>query len=151
MPPCSPDPPAFVVALAHCARDEIKETPVGSGLFLCRSATVGDRGLKEQTVDGDPTGSSFAHTAHELLKWSIFCGVAHLSVMCLCFFLFLFPSRPRLSHRESESAARWEHDSSGYLYRIWTINTGIACSPMMNLHCVNMFSQLLGRFRGHCS
>lgn len=66
MLPCSPDPSAFVVALAHCTREEIKETPVGSGLFLCRSATVGDRGLKEQKVDGDSTGSSFAaHTTHE--------------------------------------------------------------------------------------
>lgn len=105
MPPCSPDPPAFVVALAHCARDEIKETPVGSGLFLCRSATVGDRGLKEQTVDGDPTGSSFAHTAHELLKWSIFCGVAHLSVMCLCFFCFFFQV-DRDSHIGSQKVQR---------------------------------------------
>lgn len=69
---CSPDPSAFVVALAHCTREEIKETPVGSGLFLCKSATVGDGGLKEQTVDGDSTGSSSAaHTAHELFKWSI--------------------------------------------------------------------------------
>lgn len=68
MHPCSPDPLAFVIALAHCIRKEIKETPVGRGLFLCRGATVGDRGLKEQTVDGDSTGSSFAaHTAHELL------------------------------------------------------------------------------------
>uniref|UniRef100_A0A8C9YWE0 Receptor-type tyrosine-protein phosphatase gamma n=1 Tax=Sander lucioperca TaxID=283035 RepID=A0A8C9YWE0_SANLU len=55
-----PDPSAFVVALAHCTQEEIKGTPVGCGLFLCRSATVGDRGLKEQTVDGDSTGSSFA-------------------------------------------------------------------------------------------
>lgn len=52
MLPCSPDPLAFVIALAHCIRKEIKETPVGRGLFLCRGATVGDRGLKEQTVDG---------------------------------------------------------------------------------------------------
>lgn len=65
MLPCSPDPSAFVVALAHCTREEIKGTPVGCGLFLCRSATVGDRGLKEQTVVGDSTGSSFAaHSAH---------------------------------------------------------------------------------------
>lgn len=64
---CSHDPLAFVVEFAHCTRKEIKETPVGSRLFLCRSATVGDRGLKEQTVDGDSTGSSFAaHSAHEL-------------------------------------------------------------------------------------
>lgn len=70
MLPCSPDPSAFVVALAHCTREEIKGTPVGSGLFLCRSATVGDRGLKEH---GDSTGSYFAvHTAHELFKWSVF-------------------------------------------------------------------------------
>lgn len=73
MLPCSPDPSAFVVALAHCTREEIKGTPVGCGLFLCRSPTVGDRGLKEQTVDGDSTGSPFAaHTAHSLLNWSVF-------------------------------------------------------------------------------
>lgn len=51
MLPCSPDPSALVVALAHCTREEIKETPVCSGLFLCRGATVGDGGLKEQTVN----------------------------------------------------------------------------------------------------
>lgn len=61
--PCSPDLLAFVVVLVHCTREEIKETPVGCGLFLCRSATVGDRGLKEQTVDGDSIASLFAtHT-----------------------------------------------------------------------------------------
>lgn len=90
MLPCSPDPSAFVVALAHCTREEIKETPVGSGLFLCRSATVGDRGLKEHTVDGDSTGSSFAaHTTHELLKWSIFYSVPFWCNVSL-FFFFVF-------------------------------------------------------------
>lgn len=61
-----PDPEAFVVAVAHCTREQIKETPVGTGLFFCKSVTAGDRGLKEHTVDGDSTGSSFA--AHGLLE-----------------------------------------------------------------------------------
>lgn len=79
MLPCSPDPRAFVVALAHCIREEIKETPVGCGLFLCSGATVGDCGLKEQTVNWDFTGSSFAaHATHQLLKSSIWCGIADL-------------------------------------------------------------------------
>lgn len=86
MLPCSPDPSAFVVALAHCTREEIKETPVGSGLFLCRSATVGDRGLKEQTVDGDSTGSSFAaHTAHTIVKVEYFLLNSLFGVIFLCF------------------------------------------------------------------
>lgn len=51
MLPCSPDPSAFVVALANCTREEIKGTPVGCGLFLCSGATVGDGGLEQvQTV-----------------------------------------------------------------------------------------------------
>lgn len=84
MLPCSPDPTAFVVALAHCTREEIKGTPVGCGLFLCRSDTVGDRGLKEQRVDGDCIGSSFtAFSAHELLKWSIFSWNSPFGVMFL--------------------------------------------------------------------
>lgn len=39
--PCSPDPSAFVAALARCTREEIKWTPVVVGLFLCTNATVG--------------------------------------------------------------------------------------------------------------
>lgn len=71
MPSCSPDPSAFVVALANCSLEEIKGTPVGCGLFLCWSATVGDGGLKEKRVNRDCTGSySAAYIIHEPLIWS---------------------------------------------------------------------------------
>lgn len=91
MLPCSPDPSAFVVALAHCTREEIKGTPVGCELFLCRSATVGDGGLKEQTGDMDSTGSRFAaHTAHELFKVEYFLLNCAFGIM---FFLYPFSAQ----------------------------------------------------------